>query len=48
LSRENKVKLIAKLTREIAEKTDKKKEEIIDRFSGAFESNKPTDGIMIY
>jgi hypothetical protein len=36
LSRENKIKLVAKLTRGIAEETDKKKEEVIDKFFGAF------------
>jgi hypothetical protein len=46
LSRENKIKLVARLTRDIAEETDKKGEEVVDKFFGAFKSNKPTDEMI--
>ncbi|KAA6330749.1 hypothetical protein EZS27_020582 [termite gut metagenome] len=42
LSRENKIKLVVRLTHEIAEETDKKGEDVIDKFYGAFKSN-PSD-----
>jgi hypothetical protein len=46
LSRENKIKLVAELTREIAEETDKKGEEVIDKFFGAFKSSKAADEMI--
>lgn len=45
LSRENRIKLIAKLSNSIVEETSEKLD-VIDRFFGAFKSNKSADEII--
>ncbi|MDR3340789.1 MAG: hypothetical protein LBT25_12000 [Candidatus Symbiothrix sp.] len=45
LSRENKIKLIAKLANEIIEETGKR-ENVVDKFFGAFESDKSAEEII--
>ncbi|MDR3343849.1 MAG: hypothetical protein LBT14_13930 [Treponema sp.] len=47
LSRENKIQLVAKLTREIAEeKDDPNKMDLVDKFCGVWQSEKSADEIV--
>ncbi|MDR2129558.1 MAG: hypothetical protein LBP56_00070 [Odoribacteraceae bacterium] len=46
LTREDKIKLVARLSRDIVETTDERKENVVDMFYGAWKSDRSAEEII--